>query len=126
MKSTAWVAEHDLSLLFDDTGRLWRFRPAKSAPGPQPVATVDDGAIVVSVQVPGIEPGDLDVSIRGDVLEISGKNVVTSRLSWGVGLPVPVELDSIETAYSEDEFEVRLPLKAATETPSLEPIKVAV
>jgi HSP20 family molecular chaperone IbpA len=126
MKSTEWFAAHDLSLAFDGSGRLWRFRPATSAPGSQPAAVLADGAIVVSMQMPGIEPGDLDVSVRDDVLEIRGKNSVTSHLSWDVGLPVPVELDSIETAYRDDEFEVRLPMTAAAEAPSIEPIRVAV
>jgi HSP20 family molecular chaperone IbpA len=131
MKSTAWLAGHDLSLTFDRKGRLWQFRSARSARGPQPVASVADGSIEVSVQVPGIQPGDLDVRIRGDVLEIRGKNAVTSHLSWDVGLPVAVELDSIETAYGEDEFGVRLPMTPAVEspaieTPAIEPIPVAV
>jgi HSP20 family molecular chaperone IbpA len=131
MKSTAWLVGHDLSLMFDSNGRLWRFRPTASAPGPQPVAAVADGAIVVGVQVPGIQPGDLDVRIVGDVLEIRGKNAVTSDLSWDVGLPVAVELDDIETAYGEDEFTVRLPMTPAVqspaiETPAIEPIPVAV
>ena len=36
MKTPDQLAQHDLSLMFDKSGRLWRFRPTHSVHGRQP------------------------------------------------------------------------------------------
>ena len=116
MKSVAWLMRHDLSLTFDEGGNLWRFRPRASAHGTQPVHARMDGAdIVVAVEVAGVRPGDMDVHVRGDVLEIRGIAAATSSVASDVGLPVRVDLHSLETAYDDGVFEVRVPTGATIE-----------
>jgi HSP20 family molecular chaperone IbpA len=126
MKSAEQLAGNDLSLVFDAGGRLWRFRPATSARDPQPVAFVADGALVIAVRLPGARPGDVDVHVSGDVLEIRGKATRTTDLVLDIGLPRRVDLDELETAHNHEVFEVRVPAAATVETPSVEPVAVAV
>ena len=119
---TKWILRHDLSLMFDPGGRLWRFRPAASAHGRQPVQAEMAGTdLVLTVAVPEVQPGDIDVHVRGDVLEIRGITPATSQLACDVGLPLRVDTHTIETVYDEGVFEVRLPTRKAVETPSVEP-----
>jgi HSP20 family molecular chaperone IbpA len=127
MKSTAWLARHDLNLTFDPRGRLWRFRPTSSVHGKQPVdAHMDGPDIVVTAEVPGVQPGDIDVQILGDVLQIRGIAARTGTLASDVGLPAHVDMHTIETTYSDGVFEVRVPTRTAVETPSVAPALVAV
>ena len=129
MKSQTWITEHDLSITFDHTGRMWKFRPTKAVHGRQPVdATLAGNAIVVTVTVPGLECGDVDLSATGDVLHIRGRADRTIDLACDVGLPRRVDLDVLETAYAGEILEVRVPLipaRAETDT-ALESIPVAV
>jgi HSP20 family molecular chaperone IbpA len=126
MKTTAWLTGHDLSLTFDSQGRFWRFRPSASAPGSQSVdAHLAATDIVVTVAVPGVLPGDLDVQIRGDVLEIRGIAPSTGALTYDVGLPLHADMNTVETVYGDGVFEVHVPLRAAVETPSAELAPVA-
>jgi hypothetical protein len=103
MKTQDWITGHDLSLTFDGSGRFWKFRPTTSAHGLQPVdASIVDGSIVISVTVPGIEAGDVDLSVHGDVLQIRGKTDRTMDLACDVGLPMTFGLEQVETAYADE------------------------
>ena len=118
MTQQDWVIEHDLSLTFDGTGRLWKFRPTKSAHGLQPVdASIVDKTIVISVTVPGIEAGDVDLCVNGDVLQIRGKTDRTMDLACDVGLPMAFGLDQLETAYAGEALAIKvLPPSRARKT----------
>jgi HSP20 family molecular chaperone IbpA len=121
MKSTDWILKHDLSLMFDAGGRLWRFRPNTSAHGTQPVEAHMDGTdLVVAAALTGIRPGDVDVQVNGDVLEIRGITPTAGTLACDVGLPMHADMNTIETAYSDGAFEVRVPTRALVETPAVE------
>ncbi len=125
MKTQDQLAEHDLNLLFDESGRLWRFRPTHSAHGHQPVdAGIVDSTLVITVTVPGIKPGDVDFCVRGDVLEIRGKTDGTIDLAADIGLPMAFGLDQLETAYAGEALSIKVlpPSKARTTT---ETVKVA-
>jgi HSP20-like domain found in ArsA len=127
MKSQDMLAEHDLNLTFDRGGRLWKFRPTTSRHGLQPVdAGIVDNAIVIAVTVPGIESGDVDLHVDGDVLQIRGKTDRTMDLACDVGLPMSFGLDQLETAYADEALAIRVlpPTKARKTTH--EPIRVAV
>lgn len=116
MKSTTWIMEHDLSLTFDPQGRLWRFR-ATAEHGTQPVdASMDGSDLVISVTVPNIQPGEIDIQVRGDVLEIRGTAAGTKALICNVGLPLAPEMHTLETSYRDGAFDVRVPLAPATVT----------
>ena len=120
MNTTAWLTGHDLSLAFDSRGRFWQFRPSTSAQGEGPLdAHVTATDIVVTVAVPGVQPGDLDVRIDGDVLGISGITARTSALRYDVGLPKRVDMSTVETVYGDGTFAVHMPLRAAAHTPGV-------
>jgi HSP20 family molecular chaperone IbpA len=120
MKSTDWILKHDLSLMFDAGGRLWRFRPETSAHGVQPVEANTDGTdLVITVTVPGIKPGDIDVQAHGDVLELRGIAPTAGTLACAVGLPLRADMNTIETAYADGTFEVRVPIRTAIEMPAV-------
>ena len=121
MKSTDWILKHDLSLMFDAGGRLWRFRPETSAHGVQPVEANADGTdLVITVTVPGLKPGDIDVQAHGDVLKLRGIAPTAATLACDIGLPVRADMNTIETAYADDTFEVRVPTRTVVETPAIE------
>ena len=126
MKTQDQLAQHDLNLTFDTSGRLWRFRPTRSAHGHQPVdAGIIDNTLVITVTVPGIKAGDVDLRVKGDVLEIRGKTDSTMDLAADIGLPMAFGLDQLETAYAGEALSVRvLPPSKARKT-TLETIKVA-
>ena len=102
MKSHHALTEHDLSLTFDGNGRLWKFRPADAAHGHQPVdARIIDDTIVVTVDVPDMAPGDVDLHVKGHVLQIRGKTDRTMDLACDVALPMAFGLDQLETVYAD-------------------------
>jgi HSP20 family molecular chaperone IbpA len=131
MKSQAWLAKHDLSLTFDPSGRLWTFRTTRGADGLQPVDARRTGdAIVLSVTVAGLKSGDVDLCARGDVLEIRGRSDGALGLACDVGMPIPVKLETIRTAYRDGVLEIRVPLagsrdaEASESTPACMPVAV--
>jgi hypothetical protein len=118
MKKQDWITKHDLSLTFDGSGRLWKFRPTTAAHGHQPVdASVVDKTIVLSVTLPGIEAGDVDLCVNGDVLQIRGKTDRTMDLACDVGLPMTFGLEQLETAYANEALAIKvLPASRARTT----------
>jgi hypothetical protein len=117
MKTHHALTEHDLNLTFDGSGRLWKFRPQAAAHGQQPVdAHIRDNVIEISVTVPGIESGDVDLHVMGDVLEIRGKTDRTMDLACDVGLPMAFGLDQLETVYADEALAIRVLPPARTRT----------
>lgn len=122
MTSTEWIAGNDLSLTFDGQGRLWHFRSTR--PHGRPVhASLEGTDLVITVEAPGVQPGAFDVELTAGVLEI-----VSGGAPTRVGLPRHVELHTLETAYGDGTFAVRVPLvpAAAVATPEREAVPVAV
>lgn len=128
MYETTTLLEHDLNLTFDGTGRLWKFRPTDSRHGDQPVdAHLRDGAIVIAVNVPCMQAGDVDLSAEGKVLKIRGKADRTMTLACDVQLPRKVDLEVLQTACADDVLEIRVPLIAPVKTaPAIQTLPVAV
>lgn len=127
MKSQDWLVEHDLSITFDQSGRMWKFRPTRGSHGRQPVdARLTTDAIVVTVTVPGLKSGDVDLSATGDVLHVRGRSDGTMHLAADIGMPRRVDLDVLETAYSHGVLEIRVPLIAPRTESTVETIAVAV
>jgi HSP20 family molecular chaperone IbpA len=113
MYGIATLVEHDLNLTFDRRGRLWKFRPAQSRHGRQPVdARMTAGAIAITVTVPGLQSGEVDLSAEGKVLKIRGKADRTMDLACDVQLPRTVDLEVLETICAHDVLEIRVPLVA--------------
>ena len=126
MKTADQLAQHDLNLMFDQSGRLWRFRPTHSAHGHQPVdAAIVDSTIVITVTVPGIKAGDVDFRAKGDVLEIRGKTDGTMGLAADIGLPMSFGLDQLETAYAGEALSIKVLPPSKARTTITETVKVA-
>ena len=126
MKTPDQLAQHDLSLMFDKSGRLWRFRPTHSAHGRQPVdAAIVDSMLVVTVTVPGLKAGDVDFRAKGDVLEIRGKTDDTMGLAADIGLPMSFGLDQLETAYAGEALSIKVLPPSRARTTITETVKVA-
>ena len=122
-----WLIENDLSLTFDNRGRLWRFRPTHSRHGAQPVdARLTHTAIVITVTVPGLESGEVDLRATENVLQIRGRADRTIDLACDVALPRKVDLDVLETAYRGGVLEISVPLVAPKAESAIESIAVAV
>jgi HSP20 family molecular chaperone IbpA len=122
------LLEHDLNLTFDRGGRLWKFRPTTSRHGRQPVdATLTGDAIAITVTVPGLQSGEVDLSAEGKVLKIRGKADRTMDLACDVQLPRKVDLGVLETTCTGDALEIRVPLIAPAQAePAIETLAVAV
>ena len=126
MQDKDWLTEHDLSLTFDKTGRLWKFRPQAAAHGHQPVdAHIVDNVIEITVTVPGIASGDVDLHAKGDVLEIRGKTDRTMDLACDVGLPMAFGLDQLETSYAGEALAIRVLPPARARKAVIETVQVA-
>lgn len=84
----------------------------------------DEKAFTVKAEIPGVDPDDLDISVRGDVLELSGqkkeeseerrKGYFHSERRYGsfrraIPLPSPVDQDAITAEYDRGVLSVRLP-----------------
>jgi HSP20 family protein len=106
------------------------------APGypPLDVWTGDAGA-VVTAEVPGIEPDQLDISVVGDMVKLAGSrpaDPVGEGESWlrrerGYGafertirLPFKVEADAVEAHFKNGMLDVRLPKAGAERTRRVE------
>ena len=132
-----WNARHrDLSELFWGPWRdfdqirsqLNRFMDG-GAQGYPPVNvwSGDDGA-VVTMELPGVEPGDLTVDIEGRTLSLRGERKAwpltdgdsvrrrerfTGEVARTVELPFDVDADGIEASYTAGIVEIRAPRAAA-------------
>ncbi|MFQ6048296.1 MAG: Hsp20/alpha crystallin family protein [Phycisphaerae bacterium] len=90
------------------------------------VAETDD-EIVIKVELPGVDPADLDVSVCGDMLTIRGEKRQEQeqpgrsfhRIERRFGafrrstrLPTVVDTDRVEAQYKDGLLTIRLPKKA--------------
>lgn len=128
---TTKFAEHDLSLVFDSRGRLWKFRAtghgenARGAHGAETAnVTLDAGVtaagLVVTLALPGIEPGDIEVDLAGDVLRLNGRGARMGDLACTVSLPRRIAIANVQTAYTSGAFEVLLPAEAVVRAEATE------
>ena len=126
MMTTEKLTEHDLSITFDGNGRMWKFRPSNAAHGHQPVdAHLTAEAIVLTVTVPGLQCGDVDLSATDEVLHVRGRSDETMHLAADVAMPRRVDLDVLETAYTDGVLDIRVPLIAPRKESTIESIAVA-
>ncbi|MBM4018747.1 MAG: Hsp20/alpha crystallin family protein [Planctomycetes bacterium] len=115
----------------DLLGRFWSataepFGLAEWSP-PLDISETDD-AVMVDVEVPGLDPAAMDISVTGDVLTIRGekrdqgavpgRNYHRAERRYGaftrsLTLPAPVEADQVEAKARFGVLSIRLPKKAA-------------
>jgi HSP20 family protein len=93
-----------------------------------------DGAVIVRAEVPGFEPGELDIRILDNLLTIvaehkekppeKGKEPVDhryGRMERTVTLPPSILVDKVEACYRNGVLEVKLPL-----APEVQPKRIEV
>lgn len=90
---------------------------------------VEDDSYVLRAEMPGIDPDrDLDISVDGDLLTLSGERKDEQRdrsrheMHYGsftrsVHLPRRARTDDIAATYTAGVLEVRVPLELPTEEP---------
>lgn len=108
----------------------WGF-PTISSGGFVPLADVEEteDAYLVEVDLPGVQPKDVDVEVSGRRLTVSGerkererKGIVRGRtrsvgeFRYEVTLPGEIDVDGVEATMADGTLSVRLP-KAAAERP---------
>jgi len=111
----------------DLLGRFWStasepFGLAEWSP-PLDVSETDD-AVLVNVEIPGIDPKNLDISVAGDVLTIRGEKAEEERhagrnfhrverrygaFTRTLTLPAVVDADHVEAKARAGVLEIRLP-----------------
>jgi HSP20 family protein len=99
-------------------------RRAGSLVPPMDAFRTEDGALVIRLEVPGISPDDLDVSLNRGVLTISGQRKLDDEVSgdnWlrreravgsfsrSVSLSDTVDPSSITTSFEHGVLELRVP-----------------
>jgi HSP20 family molecular chaperone IbpA len=115
MDITDISTEHDLTLRFDQRGRLWRLRPTPRKRRPQPIdAHQTEEAVVITLRLPGIEPGDVDLAVDDGVLEIREKAVKADGFACDVDLPRRVDVHAIRETYTDGALEVLVPKTTVT------------
>ena len=75
MKTQDQLTENDLSITFDQTGRMWKFRPTKAPTAASRSTRTSPPARSSSrSRVPGLKSGDVDLSVNDDVLHVRGRS----------------------------------------------------
>jgi HSP20 family protein len=95
---------HDAPLL-----REWR---------PRINAWESDQALMIEAELPGIEPGQVEVSIEGELLTLQGKaDEAEKRPRFGrqLKLPFAVDVDAVKAAYANGILTLTLPKAAAAQ-----------
>ncbi len=116
-----WPDREDMGRLMEWPQRLWS-QMMSDVPS---VEVVDEGdALLVRVEVPGVDPSDIDVevspqqvTVRGEVRQESGddsRGIYHSERRYGrfsrtIALPVPVETEGATASHRNGLLEVRLP-----------------
>jgi HSP20 family protein len=128
---------NEMNRLFDNfwTGELWpeRFGFAKTFPNVE--VTETDTDVIVRAEVPGLEPGDLDISVADDVLTIQGekkeekeeseKGATVREVHYGsfsrsIRLPSGVDVDKVDAECRKGVCKITLPKVESQKTKKIE------
>jgi HSP20 family protein len=117
--------------------RVWRrFSPEEMAWSPNIDVMEKEDKFIVKVELPGVKEEDVDVSVTGDMLTISGEKQAESEVkkkgyyysesSYGsfsrsVTMPSTVDASKIEASYDKGVLEITLP-----KTPEVKTKKIKV
>lgn len=100
--------------------------------------TPDHKQLVVEAALPGIKPEQIHVQVEGDVLTIRANNrqeqareagayvrreITQNEMYRALGLPFPIDVETIEATYEHGVLTLRMP-KIAAAQPKQIPIKV--
>lgn len=110
--------------LFEGFFRKWDWPFLTQRAWPVVDVLDEDDAVVVRAEIPGCKPEDIDISIRGDVLTVSGEKKRTNEVKEkgyyhvesGYGsfrrdiyLPTEVEAEKVDASCKEGILTIRLP-----------------
>jgi HSP20 family protein len=115
---------------FDELGRFFADEPVQPAAPWLPAAEgrMEDGAYVIQLALPGVDPKDVEVSLMDNVLTVkgerkanhdtSGKDYFVREVAYGafqrsVALPEGVDAAHVEAKYANGMLEVRVPAPKA-------------
>ena len=128
--------QREMNRLFDD------YYPARMrrAPGyPAMNVWASDEGLLITAEVPGVKPGEIDVSVVGDTLTLSGdrkpdeldEGARYHRQERGYGnftrsiqLPFPVDVKKVEAAFKNGVLNISLP-RAEEDKPKKIAVKAA-
>ena len=85
---------------------------------PRVNAWESDKALVLEAELPGVEPGQVEVSIEGDVLTLQGKaDASDKRPQFGrqLKLPFAVEVEAVKAAFANGILTLTLPKAAVAQ-----------
>ena len=109
--------KHAMNRVMDDYG-------SRPADWPSLNVWADEESAVVTAEIPGLDPEDLDLSVTGAVLRISGERKPESigpearyhrqergygRFTRSVRLPFEAEGDQVKAEFKNGILEIRLP-----------------
>lgn len=142
-RDDAWLApiedfHAEVDRLFDrffndgwDLPALPRFSREWSTWTPSLDVSDGDKEITIRAEIPGVDPKDLEITVTGDLLTISGqkketserrdKDVYHSECRYGsfrrsIPLPAPVEAEDVTAEYKNGVLSIRLKKEAGAET----------
>jgi len=113
--------QRDMNRLFRSS-RGSRLHAAPSFPAMNIWAS-DEGQLITA-EIPGVEPDDLDISVTGEILTLSGTRKAEhfgdevryhrqergyGRFKRSIQLPYPVQVDKIEASFKNGVLKVSLP-----------------
>lgn len=104
-------------------GRFLGRRESNDGWAPPMDAYASDGKYVIRLDLPGVDPEDLDIQVEGRVLTVKGdrkvetadhylQETVHGKFERAVRLPNGVDADRVEARYENGVVEVSAPLPA--------------
>ena len=135
-----WDPFKDLRRMEETMNRIWRgISPGLDASGTEswgiPLDVVEEGdSLVVHASLPGVKPGEIEVSIDNDVLTIKAKSHVEQERKEGgylmrerrsgsffrsLRLPDTVDPDKAKTVYEHGVLTISFPKHLAKRTKQL-------
>ena len=126
--------QRDINVLFEGTGLAGR-----TGGFPSLNLYTNKDAVVVTVELPGVEPKDVELNVQNDTLTINGKRVTppvgdketlhrqerfSGEFARALQLPCKVDADHVDASYKNGVLTIILP-RAAEDKPKSIAIKVA-
>ena len=112
--------QRDMERLFDTFYPVRRQAPAYPAMN---IWSNEDG-LLISAEVPGIDPADIDISVVGETLTLNGSRMANEleegaryhrqergfgKFSRSIQLPFPVNVDDVTASFKNGVLQITLP-----------------
>lgn len=132
MSLTRWPPFRDLMSAQDDMDRItwWPFgrrweSDSSSLMVPMDMAETDN-EIVISASLPGVKPGDVDITVTGNTLTIKGESKAEEETERGnayfrerrfgsfrrsIALPADVDAEQAEASFENGVLKLKIPKK---------------